>query len=314
VAVAETVISDVQQADTYASTSSNLICGTTSGTAKVAANGIAYYPYALSPDAIARQHATGRRCPEPQDVVLMNFGDYIPLDLSNNATFLDQTIDTADEWNYGLHDNTDVVGDNLVPTQDAAGTSVASRWYYSVDLAASSNSATVYGFQCDWDGVGATVAVSLDGSSWENVTRGVNCTTVPAGTTTSGKVLQIRITFAGGTLNDTSYVNSLNLVGMKQAASIVTSGRTVTPTGATPERDYSFLQYHENDGIWIPSGASVLVSADALGASVTRSIELLIKRTGGTNPMAIVACCPRSRLGSSTHNQWSSTSSICSIL
>jgi len=280
---AETVITDVQQADTYSSTSANLICGATSGTAKVAVNGIAYYPYALPPEAIFRQHATGRRCPGPKDVVPMNFGDYIPLDLSNNALFLDQWIDTADEWNHGIHDNTDVVNDELVPTQDASGVSVASRWYYSIDLAAVSNSATVYGVQLDWNGVGAVLAVSLDGTSWENVSRGVNCTTVPAGTTTSGKVLQVRITFAGGTLNDTSYVQSLNIIGMKQAASMVVNGRTITPTGAWPERDHDFLEYHENHGIMIPASATVVVSADALGASVTRSIEVLIKRNG-TNP------------------------------
>lgn len=284
VVVAETVITQAQAADTYASTSANFICGTTSGTAKVAVNGIAYYPYALSPEAIARQHATGRSAPEPQDVVLTNFGDYLPLDLSNNYRFIDQVIDTEEEWNYGVFDNTDVVSDQLVPTQDATGTSVASRWYYSVDLAATANVTTVYGFQLDWDGVGATVAVSLDGTTWENVTRGVNCTTIPSGTTTAGKVLQVRVTFPGGILNDTSYVKSLNLIGIRQAASIVTSGRTITPTGASPEREYNFLQYHENDGIWIPSGATVLISADALGASVTRTIELLIKRTGGTNP------------------------------
>jgi hypothetical protein len=281
--VAESVITSAQQGDTYASTSSNLICGTTSGSAKVAANGIAYYPYALTPEVIARQHETGRRAPEPQDVVLMNFGDYIPLDLSNNALFLDQWIDTAEEWDHGLHDNTDVVDDQLVPTQDASGTSVASRWYYSFDLAATSNNPTVYGVQLDWDGIGSVVAVSLDGTTWENVSRGVNCATIPAGTTTTGKVLQIRVTFAGGILNDTSYMKSLNIVGMRQAASMVTSGRTITPTGAWPERNHNFLEYHENSGIMVPASATVLVSADTLGGSVTRSIELLIKRNG-TNP------------------------------
>jgi hypothetical protein len=283
VVVAETVITDVQQADTYVTTSSNFICGTTSGSAKVAVNAVAYYPYALSPEAISRQHATGRRTPEPQDIVLMNFGDYIPLDLSNSDLFLDQLIDTDDEWRHGLFDNTDVVDNVLVPTQDASGTSVSSRWYYSVDLATTANSATVYGVQLDWDGIGATVSVSLDGTTWENVSRGVNCTTVPAGTTTSGKVLQIRVAFAGGTLNDTSSVKSLNIIGIRQAVSKVTSGRTVTPTGSWPERDHNFLEYHENDGIMIPSSATVVVSADTVGASVTRSIELLIKRNG-TNP------------------------------
>lgn len=282
VQVAETIISQAQQADVYVTTSANLICGTTAGTAKVAANNIAYYPFALTAEIIAEQHRLGRDVPQPEDIVLANFGDFIPLSLSNNNLALDQWVSTKEEWNQGLHDNTDVINDTLVPTQDATNTSVASKWYYAVDLA-SANSTTLYGAQFDWYGNGATVAVSLDGTSWENVTRGVNCTTIPSGTTTSGKVLQIRITFPGGIVDDQSYVDNLNIVLLKQAASMVVAGRTITPTGAWAERDHDLLEYHENHGMMVPSGANVSISADALGASVTRTIELLIKRNG-TNP------------------------------
>lgn len=281
--VAETVITQAQAADLFVTTSANLICGTTAGTAKVAANNIAYYPYALTAETIAEQHRVGRDLPQPEDVVLMNFGDYIPLDLSNNNLALDQWIQTKEQWDTGLHDNTAVVDDVLVPTQDASGTSVASRWYKAISLDAA-NSATVYGLLLDWDGVGPTVDISLDGTTWETMTRGVlSSSTVPSGTTTSGKVLQVRVTFAGGVLNDISYMDNLNIVLLKQAASMVAYGRTITVSGAMPQRDYLFTEYNEKYGAKVNSGGTVVISADALGASVTRSIELLIKRNG-TNP------------------------------
>lgn len=280
---AETVITQAQAADLFVTTSANLICGTTSGTAKVAVNNIAYYPVALTAETISEQHTIGRDLPQPEDVTLMNFGDYIPLDLSNNNLALDQWIQTKEQWDTGLHDNTAVVSDQLVPTQDSTGTSVSSRWYKSISLDAA-NSATVYGLLLNWDGIGATVAISLDGTTWENMSRGnLSSSTIPNGTTTSGKVLQIRVTFAGGTVNDTSYLDNLNIVLLKQATSMVAYGRTITYSNAMPERDYLLTEYNENYGAQINSGGTVVISADTLGSSVTRSIELLIKRNG-TNP------------------------------
>lgn len=283
VLVAETIITQEQAADSFVTTSSNFICGTTSGTAKIAVNNIAYYPVALTGDVVQEQHNAGRDLPQPEDIVLMNLGDYIPLDLSNNDLVLDQWIQTKEEWDTGLHDNTAVVDDKLVPTQDADGISVASTWYKSVSLEAA-NSATVYGLMLDWDGTGATVSVSLDGTTWEAMTRGLlSSTTVPSGTTTAGKVLQIKVEFAGGTLDDTSSLDNLNIVLLKNATSMQVSARTVTYSNAIPEREYLFTQYHENYGVEVNSGGTVVISADTLDSTPTRTIELLIKRNG-SNP------------------------------
>lgn len=282
--VDEQILTDVQQADTYASSStSTLVSGTTAATQSVAINGVALYTVALGQEVIARHFATGRATPSPDNIVPAYAGDFIPMSLGNATLFLDQWIQTADDWNMGNYDNTAVYKDRLVPTSDQTGLSVLGAWYKAISLE-SSNFATVYGVQLNWDGNGATVQVSIDGTTWETVKRGINCTTVPSGTTTSGKVLQIRITFPGGTVNDESFVDNLNVVGLTSALSNVTSGRTVTFTTAHPERDYPFTAYSDNYGVEIDSGGTAVISADALGASVARTLEVLIKRQGSTNP------------------------------
>lgn len=282
VLVDEFALTTAQQADSYMSPATTVGTGMSNSNQSVAVNGVAFYSRALSADAVARHFTTGRTLPQPVDIVPAYAGDYIPLSLGNSNLFLDQWTQTADDWNLGVYDNTAVYKDQLVPTADSTGVSVAGAWYKSVGLE-SSNATTVYGVQLSWDGVGATVQVSLDGVTWETVTRGKNCTTVPAGTTTSGKVLQIRITFPGGTLNDESYVDNLNVVGLTTAASLEIAGRTITSTLAHPEREHDFAEYSDHYGIEIDAGGTVVISADALGASVARTLEVFIKRQGA-NP------------------------------
>lgn len=279
--VAENNLTAQQVADQFVSAGTTLVTGTTISSQQVAVNGVGFYAVALTADVIGRHFSMGRRLPAPKDVVPALGGDYVPVSLSNSVLFLDQWIQTAEDWNQGMFDNTAVYKDQLVPTADSTGVSVAGVWNKSISLD-SANSSTIYGVQLNWSGVGATVQVSLDGTTWETVTKGVNCTTVPAGTSTANQVLQIRITFAGGTINDLSYVDNLNIVGITSATSLVIGGRTTTPTLAYPERDYPFTEYHDNYGTQIDSGGTLVISADTLGSTVARTLEVLIKSRGGT--------------------------------
>jgi hypothetical protein len=132
-------------------------------------------------------------------------------------------------------------------------------------------------------GPGETIQASLDGVTWNNVVRGENISLIPAGFDPTGKILQIKASFPGGVVEDESYIDSLNIIGISQTDSMMMAGRVVTYTGVYPEREHQFTEYHDNYGVRIPAGANVSISPDTLDSTVTRTIELLIKRDG-VNP------------------------------
>lgn len=281
VLVSEVTLTEAQQADTFTATSANLSTGTTLGNQKIAVNGLAIFGSALTGETILRQYNAGLAVLDTEEITASFNGDHLNMSLSNADVFLDQWWSTAEDWNAAKLDNVSVINDQLVP-QFNGTVSVAGRWYDSFDITGSGGT-SINGVQFNWDGEGATVEVSLDGTSWETVSRGVNVTTIPPGFNPTNKELQIRVSFPGGITNDTSYMDNLNAVGLKTGVMVVQAGRTITLTSAYAERDYPHLQYHDNWGTEIPSGATAVISADALEATVARTIGLWIKRKG-TNP------------------------------
>lgn len=282
VLVDEDPLSDVQQADTFLSSATGMISGTTAASQSIALNGVSMYSSALSGDVILRHFNMGRDLPQVNDVIASYAGDYFQVSVPNMDIFLDQTISTLDDWNLGFFDNAAVIKETLVPTFDDSGTSVAGSWHKSIVLDITGVT-SIYGVQFDWDGNGATVAVSLDGTTWENVTRGINCTTITPATDPTDKVLQIRVSFPGSILSDTSYVDNLSIVGFVSSTTLTMAGRNAVMTSAHPEREHQFTEYSDQQGMEIQSGGTLVISADTLDSTVARTLEVLVCRKG-TNP------------------------------
>lgn len=279
--VAEVDITEAQQADTFATTGSNLVTGANAGTQKVAVNGVSIFSKALDAETIFRLHTTGRAVPSGEDVVENYVGDFIPVSMGYAEPHVVEVYDTDEDWNTGVM--TDVsVSENLLVPQFEDGISVEGWWYTSLQLDISGDT-TIYGVSLNYDGQGVTVETSIDGTTWVTAAKGGNVSNVPPGFTTIDKLLEVRVHFPGGIADDPAYLKSLTLGLVPTGTTTATIGRTVTYNNASPRGSYPPIEMNDDWGVDIPAGGSVVIGADTLEASPARTIGVWIKRTGA-NP------------------------------
>lgn len=281
--VGEVTITPEQQADQFVATAATLSSGASTGTQLIAVNGVGLYGKALDQVAASRHVLVGRNVPSADEVTGSNAGDRIPVSLANANVFLDQWWSTEADWKAAELKGVAVVDDRLVP-QFNGDTSIYSEWVDTFALTAV-NTTSIYGVSFNWDGEGAKVEVSLDGTTWEEVHRGTRVETIPEGFNPTDKVLIVRISFAGGIVGDSSFIDNLNGVGISSASAPSVAGRVVSHHLATQEREYPPLQLHENWGVEISDGGHLEISPDTSAeASPARTLELWIKATGAANP------------------------------
>lgn len=279
--VGEINITDVQQADKFVATDGKLYSGQSTVAQSIMVNGIGIYTEPLTATAIMNNYLTGTDVPDDAEMAAFYGGTHIPVSLSNASLFIDHWWSTQTQWLSGAFSNTAVVHDQLVPQFDD-DTSVAGNWVDTIPLATDATS--IFGIMVDWDGEGATVEVSLDGTTWEQVTRGARPDLIPAGFDPTGQHLEVRVSFPGGIVDDTSYVDNLNIVGMKSAISPMVGGRTITFTNAVMERDYPPLALNDNWGVELDNG-TITISADTTDtAAPIRTVEMWVKPTTTTAP------------------------------
>lgn len=282
VPVAEDNATEEQQAAGFATTTSTLQSGYTAGSQSIAVNALGSYATPLSDESIARHNLIAKTVQGGASVASSHLGDRIDVSLETADVFLDQWWTTAEDWKEAVLENVVVQNERLEP-QFEDGVSVPGQWLDSFSLEAA-DTTSIYGVVLGWDGEGVKVEVSLDTETWEEVQRGVAPALIPEGFDPTDKELQIRVSFEGEIENDTSYIDSLNVVGLKTAGAQEQYGRIVTYSNAVPERDYPPLQLNENWGTEIAAGGSVEISADLSDeATPARTVELWIRRNG-TNP------------------------------
>lgn len=284
--VSELTLSEDQQRSDFSGATSKLFSGGTSSSQRIAVNGIGVYPSALDSESIIRHFEAGRGLPSAADGVISAGGDSLPVSVSNSELILDAWWSTAEDWSMADHNDTAVFKDRLVPQFDG-GVSLASEWLDVLSLA-STGVTSIYGISMNWDGEGVRLSASIDGETWESVERGKKISLIPEGFDPTDKELYIRASFSGGFENDNAYLDNLNVIGTATPASPMLSGRTITLTGATQEREHPPLQLHENWGVEIDPGGSLVISSDTSEDSEPkRSIELWIKRKGETPTFSI---------------------------
>jgi hypothetical protein len=280
--VDEIDITPAQQADIFASTNGKLYSGLTTSTSKLAINAVGVYSYSLTQSAIRSLHRTARDMPNGRDMTAMFNGEMVPVSKTLADIFLDQWWQTEEDWKTGTFQGATTTNDQLTPQFDGA-TSITGKWFGNVILT-TVDSATIFGVNLDWEGGGATVEVSLDGAAWSAVTRGVNVSIIPPGFNPTNQQLIVRVTFAGGIVDDPSYLDNLNVVVLRTATSPL-AFRTITNSLAYQQRDYSPPQMHEQWGTQIQASGSITIGPDASDAAMhPRTIELWIKKLNTTNP------------------------------
>ena len=267
VLVAETDLTDDQQTDSYSFLTSDLIAGQNGSSSFIALDAPAIYAFALSASAISKHYANGINVDSSEsiagfnDATLWNFSD------EGRNIAVTSTWSTDEEWSSGVLTDVVVANGNIIPsytqtesevvvdgliTTEYTNTSLPGTWIFSMGLDSAPES-TLADARITWSGEGSfTVEYSLDGTTWKNPNL------APTESLDNTDSIQLRVTFAGGIVDDTSYVSSLKLVvyvdknfkGTKSDRFASMSGN-----GLASEQQYEPIEYADFNGIKLLSGA-----------------------------------------------------------
>lgn len=272
--VAEVDITIEQQADTFLNNGTTLSSGATSGPNKLAINGIAFYRFALEDEAIDEHYAFGTDNLSDMNVVSAFKGAHGSFEPYYGVPHYSIGFNTEAEWRRGRFTNTAVEFDQLVP-QQRSNVSVAGSWDSVIPLP--ENIGTLYAINLVWDGEGATVDVSLNGTSWTPAARGVNLSIIPQGFNPVGRLLQVRVSFPGGITDDESYIDGLTAAIYNTAKIIPIDGRAVTLDKVSIELDSDALEYQENWGSEINDG-SIVIAQRTVDSMLPKTIQIWAKK------------------------------------
>jgi len=288
--VAETEITEEQKADTFIAPGGTLYCG--EGAGFVAVNGLGIYANSLSFAQVTRHYVMGNTH-IPRDSVAGSYGGVRILLFQNEADiFLEQAWYTDFDWATGYLSGV-VVEDSQLKPRLEAGISMPGQWFGVFPLDAT-DATSVYGVSMSWTGEGATVAASLDGTTWEVAQRGSNLALIPPGFNPANKELQIRVDFAGGVEDDPSYIDTLSVVGFESGDIPSIDSRTISTTGFVMN-DYEPAELRDDWGTKLPSGETITVTPSLSPSAVSpKTIEVWAKGTFSTN---VVATTTRSNGG-----------------
>lgn len=297
--VSEVEITDAQKTDTFITTDGFLYCGGSSGGDSIAVNGLAFYGNSLTGDAVVRHFTAGNKHLDKAAVPNTFGGIRIPLSQSVADVFLRQTWFTEFDWNSGYKTDV-VVEDSRLKPRLSGGVSLAGTWLDVFPMSATS-ATSVNGVNMMWDGEGAIVEASLNGTSWETVVRGQNLALIPPGFNPTNQDLQIRVRFTGGVTDDPAYIDSLTVVGYKTGVIPSVANRTISTTGFI-QNDYDPAELRDDWGVVLPNTKTLTIGADSSpDAVLPKTIEFWAKGvftsnitgatiyTNGTTGVAVAA-------------------------
>jgi hypothetical protein len=303
--VAAIDLTDEQKADTYPVWADDqLYCGYTTSTQELAVNGIAFYN-SLSGEQINQNYQAGTNV-VPQARVIPQY-DGIALNMNGVAgsRYIERTWAERADFNLGLKNNVEYSPEAITPAF-IGDTSVAGSWTTAVPLD-TSGATSIYGVMVDWSGEGINVDVSLNGTSWTAATPGTLISIIPNGYNPTGKDLQIRVSFPGGIVGDTSYLESLIVIAYKDNTLTNITTRPITVSyPAVLRNDYEPIFYRDDNGVSLHGGTLTIGADTSTDPNVARTLEVWIKPLSGTPTISVTGTKYRNGVADSTMpvGQW----------
>lgn len=278
--VDETEVTEAQKVDSYVATDDFLYSGATLSSMNLALNNVGVYATALSSDSIMRHFKSGSQHVPRNSIPSQFGGTRIPFTQDEADVFLEQTWATKFDWESASLTDVVVENDRLKPAL-RAGISEPGTWVDVFPMSASGVT-SIYGVNMLWDGEGAIVEASLDGTTWEAVERGKNLSIIPPGLNPTNQDLAVRVRFAGGVLDDPAFIDNLTVTGFRTGVSPVIAGRTVTYTApAYTRNDHEPAELTDDWGTNL-NGGTITIGADTSIAPLhPRTIEVWFKQLPG---------------------------------
>jgi hypothetical protein len=269
--VSETDLTEEQMLDSYSFLTSDLIAGQNSSSSKIAIDAPAIYAFPVSPEVILRHYRLGISVDTSEsiagfkDATLWRFADQF----RNVAVGMEWSVE--EDWRSGLLTDVAISNDRLIPSYEQTesetvedglivpvyeNTSLPGEWRGSLIL---DDIADVADMKITWQGYGNyTVEYSLDnGDTWKNPDQ------APTETLTNSDVIDIRVSFTGGIVDDDSYVNSVRLIvyADKQFRGTFSDRTASLSAGMNSNKYYEPIEYADFNGVKLTSG-SIVTSID----------------------------------------------------
>lgn len=273
--VAQVDLTDAQREDSYLPTTSDLFAGFTSSTQKIAMNAVAFYP-GLSGSDIKRNYLAGIDFIGQEQVYPQFQGVSFDLESDIGSVFLQESWVDRDDFERGFRNNVQFSDTKIVPSFNG-NTSAAGSWICSAPLDAQGDT-SIYGALLSWSGTGVQVSTSLDGIAWTPAKSGELVSTIANGYNPTGKDLQVMVSFAGGIVDDQSYLDSLYITGYRDNKIANVSTRTVSSTHPSVVRsDFQPNLYKDSNGLLLGAGTLTIGPDTSADPDITRTIELWVK-------------------------------------
>lgn len=305
--VASVDITDAQKADSYVAAADGFLnAGYTLSTQEIAMNGVAIYT-SLSGDQITQNWLAGNDVIGQHRVYPQYSGLPFDLDANDGSIYIDKTWADSDDFAEGLKSTVEYAPDYISPSY-TAGVSIAGTWTVAVPLD-SQGDTSIYGVMLEWSSNNATVAWSLDGTTWTTAVNGELISGITSGYNPTGKDLQVRVSFAGGvTMPDPAYLESLHLVAFRNNTIVPTAARTVTISGAAvPRGDFEPTYMRDDNGVNLHNGTLTIGTDTTADPEVARTLEIWMKVLSGTPTISVTGTKYRNGVADSTQpiGEWS---------
>lgn len=287
--VGETDLTDEQTIDSYSFLTSDLIAGQTTTGSQIVLDAPAVYTIPLSSSTIYNHYSLGTNVDSSETIAGFNHATFWNFsDESRNVAITEQW-QTEEDWKSGVLSDTVVIDDTISPnytqteeevvvdgliTTVYTNTSVPGTWQSSLELISVPESsladARIY-----WTGEGSySVEYSLDnGVTW------LSPADAGASILTNEDSIDVRVSFAGGIEDDTSYVDFIEVVVYTDKnflGSRMNRFASLNGTGTASNSYYEPIEYSDVNGMRIISGSINITADNSFGGQEDSPSELYI--------------------------------------
>lgn len=272
--VAETDLTEDQQSGVYDFLTTDLIAGQSATASTISFDVPAIYVGTLSSEIIQNHYELGVAVPSSETIASYNQGTFWNFSDESRNIASTKTWDVDADWAEGVLTDTVVSNNTIVPfyttsesvvivdglpTTVFTNTSIAGTWQSSLELSGVPE-ATLAEARLIWYGEGSfTIQYSLDGTTW-NAPSGL-----AAESLTNTDSIEVRVSFTGGIVDDTSFVDYINLVAYVDkgfTGSLSNRSASFTGVGVTSQNYYEPIEYADFNGIDITTG-EITITTDS---------------------------------------------------
>lgn len=274
-------MTEAQMKDQFVVTDGYLYTGESASSQKVQVNGVGLYGNP-SPLIYQQNFQAGRRAIPQVSIAPKHNGTILNMNGGDSDLYINTVYHDRDSFNNGVINNVAIDDDKIYPVYDLdTGLSEAGTWTCGINLDLQGDT-SVYGATVMWSGSGIVVEGSLDGSTWTALEKGKLIPMFTPGSDPTGVELEVRVSFAGGSANDYSYLESLRIIALRDVTITSTALRSITTAApVVPMSDSEPIVQQFDNGVRLNGGTVTIGTDTSTVPAVTRTLELWVKNDGG---------------------------------